>query len=664
MKVLFLSPLTFSMLIKRLLFLVLLTPFIGPSYSQDPRIDSLHELIGQSTNDSTLANLNLQLGEIYLRSELDSSVKYSERSLEFARKSAIKNQIIKALSLSGNYYERKAEYDEAMTRYQEALDLSRETEDIKGLAVVLNNIAIIHTDRGEFPKALEMYQEALDCEEKLGNKQGIAEAYNNIGIIYYYQQDMDRVFEYFEKSIEISEEIDDVDGMKRGYNNIGALYYYFENFEKAEDYYNRSYELAVRENDKLQMSQNLNNLSNTYHKKGELAKAIDFLNQSIDIKLEIEDYAGVANSYHNFGSLYHKEKEYNKAEEYYLKSIDFATEHKSRYILQEAYQNLASLYDETGRSDLAYDYVLLQSSVKDSILNIEKTKIIEETEAKFQTERKNRELAEKDKELAVSAQREAEAELKRKQTLYGLGGGSIGLLFLGLFVIQRNKRKSQAEKDAAVIEERDKGLKAVINAQEDERTRISKDLHDGIGQQLSGLKMAWQKLSSDIGSNNPDEFGRLMDLTKILDDSASEVRNISHQMMPKTLQELGLAPAIEDMLNKSLAHSDIEHSFETYNTDQRFKREIELGLYRVCQELVNNIIKHSGANMVSVQLLKNANNLVMIVEDNGRGIEPGSGDEGHGMLNMKSRMNTVNGEVNLEPSPGSGTVATVRVPLG
>ena len=234
-------------------------------------------------------------------------------------------------------------------------------------------------------------------------------------------------------------------------------------------------------------------------------------------------------------------------------------------------------------------------------------------------------------------------------------------MLIFLFIVQRNKRKAQIEKDLALLKEKDEGTKAVIEAQEEERRRISKDLHDGIGQQLSGLKMAWQNVSTKVGEKSPELYSDLMELTKVLDDSADEVRSISHQMMPRALQEFGLVPAIEDMLGKAFKLSSISYEFNHHKIE-RFHANKEVALYRICQELINNIAKHSQAKHVTVQLLKVKSHVVLMVEDNGVGMKEGQSD-GHGMLNIKTRLNLINGELHFNSHNHEGTTATIRVPV-
>jgi signal transduction histidine kinase len=135
-------------------------------------------------------------------------------------------------------------------------------------------------------------------------------------------------------------------------------------------------------------------------------------------------------------------------------------------------------------------------------------------------------------------------------------------------------------------------------------------------------------------------------------------------MMPKALAESGLIAAMDDMLHKSLGLSSIQYRLEHFKVDGvRFPERIEIGLYRVCQELINNIIKHSGASEVAVQLFRSKGWLIMIVEDNGRGFLHSPNQEGIGLSNVTSRIHTVDGEVSWEPGPQCGTVATIKVPV-
>jgi signal transduction histidine kinase len=232
---------------------------------------------------------------------------------------------------------------------------------------------------------------------------------------------------------------------------------------------------------------------------------------------------------------------------------------------------------------------------------------------------------------------------------------------ISFLIALRIKQRTEKEKNKAIIREKEAGIKSVIIATEEERKRIAKDLHDGIGQQLGGLKLAWQKLLEK--ESNATEKEKLRDLSKILDETAQEVRVISHQMMPRVLSEFGLVPAIDDMLKKSLSNTEIKYEYIHDGMDLRLPETIEISLYRICQELINNIIKHSGADVVSVQLMKSKSFIILVVEDNGKGFQTGKPVEGIGLQNISNRVNIVNGSVNFERGEKKGTSATIHIPF-
>ena len=221
------------------------------------------------------------------------------------------------------------------------------------------------------------------------------------------------------------------------------------------------------------------------------------------------------------------------------------------------------------------------------------------------------------------------------------------------------QQKYEDEKSKAIMLEKDKGLKAMIQAQENERGRIARDLHDGVVQQIGSVIL---KARSFVDKYSPKEKGKANTFLQDLENSNQELRNISHQMMPRALKDLGMISAISDMLENSLTYSKIDYQFEHFNIDSRLPGRIEVTVYRITQELINNIIKHSNANHVNVQLFKADDDVILIVEDDGVGIKKKESD-GIGLLNISSRVDMMQGTVNFEPSPNSGTLVTVKIPI-
>lgn len=206
----------------------------------------------------------------------------------------------------------------------------------------------------------------------------------------------------------------------------------------------------------------------------------------------------------------------------------------------------------------------------------------------------------------------------------------------------------------SLAKEKDLGLQMTLEAQEQERQRIAKDLHDGVVQDIISMKFIIRDLPDTQEKSN---------ILKRLDKTANEVRNISHQMMPFALKELGLIPATKDLLERLLIPNNIKYEFEKIGDfDKRLPEKIEVSLYRILQELINNVIKHSKADAVTVTISNRKGNLLLLFEDNGKGLGQGVRNVGLGMTSLDSRVKMLKGKIEFE-SENAGTTAIINIPL-
>lgn len=220
-------------------------------------------------------------------------------------------------------------------------------------------------------------------------------------------------------------------------------------------------------------------------------------------------------------------------------------------------------------------------------------------------------------------------------------------------------RKLEKDRDEAVIREKRKGIASILKAQEAERQRIAKDLHDGIVQEIGSNIIRWRNL---LASDHP--IGqKANELIASLENSNAELRALSHQMMPKALSALGVIAALEGLLDGSLKPLQIEYEFENFGISERLPENLEIAIYRIAQELIQNITKHSQASHVNIQLFKVGSDINLIVEDDGVGFDFEQAFDGIGMHNIKSRLDPLNGTIHFEAGPQRGTLATVKIPL-
>lgn len=206
---------------------------------------------------------------------------------------------------------------------------------------------------------------------------------------------------------------------------------------------------------------------------------------------------------------------------------------------------------------------------------------------------------------------------------------------------------------------------ALIEGQENERMRVSQELHDGLGQLFTAIKLNLQHLKSGIqnNDNSNDIEQRATELENNIGIAIAEVKNISRNLMPDVLWQFGLKPALEDLVAKWNSTVKQKVSLELVDLNERFSPELEKALFRMCQELLNNSIRHGMPEQVYIQVINHGDSIVLMVEDDGVGFDPKNTTKGFGLRNIWSRAEVFEGQVEIDSQPGKGTVTTVEIPL-
>jgi len=518
------------------------------------------------------------------------------------------------------------------------------------LAEVYQRLGIVHYLQGTYDSSTYYNLEAIGIYESLGNSIKAGTVLCTQG----YQskrRDLSEAFQFFRKGLKILEKSNATSELLAAYDNFGVLFEMRNDLDSAEIFYSKALQLKTTLNDSIGIPYSLNNLALIAILRQNFGPAKALLDQAYNIRLVRNDQFGLIENTSLYGDYYQAVKENKTAIEYYLQSNAMCDQ--LNYLRQKHYnlEQLLVCYESEGKFAAALKAAKESAVLQDLLQREQNNKTVIELEQRFK-------VAEKDKSIA-----ELEKETAEKRLYILLIGVALLVVFFGaLLIFQINKRHASNLKNAAILTEREAGLKAVFDATESERKRIAKDLHDGIGQQLSGLRLGWEGLEQNIRPLLPEQSAKLHALNTVLDEACIEVRSISHRMMPKALQEKGILAAIDDLLRKSIGITSINYRVEHFRIDnERFDERIELGLYRICQELIGNILKHSKATDIIVQLYKNTNQIIMIVEDNGVGFDPAIKKDGTGLKNIESRLQTIGGAVTWERGPERGTVASVKV---
>jgi signal transduction histidine kinase len=495
--------------------------------------------------------------------------------------------------------------DSSVYHAQQAIHHFREQDDKLMLGVTLCDLGHV-TRRRDTDQALVYYREGIGILEDLDAKLELTRGYNNLSMVYEVMGVMDSALYFGRKGLVLVEQLRDSTGLPYSLNRVAFYLLHDKEFEEAQ-------RLMLRAD---------------------------------SIRRATRDEHGMAEQLLYFGDLYQAWSKVPEAIARFNEAIQAARTAQVPYMEQYAQERLAELYDVQGDHLNALVATRRAFAIKDSLFNESNSKTIFELEQRYQ-------VAEKDRSIA-----ELGAEAARRQLYIWISLIALVLVVVsGLLFYQVKQRRLRAERDAAIIAERDAGLKAVFDATENERRRLAAELHDGIGQQLGGLKHRLESIKSGNGMAAP-----LDEVIHIVDDTSREVRDLAHQMMPKALSRVGLVPALEEMLQRSFHGTGVLCAFDHFGVDADLRPELATGLYRIAQELVGNILKHAQATQVDVQLLRNKEHLVLLVQDNGKGYTPGT-SPGIGLRNITDRARSLGGTFTISGAAQQGTEASVRVPI-
>lgn len=547
------------------------------------------------------------------------------------------------------------------TRLENGLETAIAQTDSLTTAKLKTMLSTVTMLMGDHEASLQHAIDAIHLYEALNEYARAGGIYCGIG----YQikrRELDKGIEYMRRGLKLLEQYPDSMELEPANSNFGVLKEMKGELDSAKFYYNRAYAIALAKKDSIAIPYSLHHLGGVELMQENYDEAKRLFDEGLLIRTLRNDRNGMAESHIFVGEYFKEIGSVDSADYHFNRAILLSYEIGIPYMRQYCYDQMAQMYENAGRNKEALLFYKKYDAVRDSLLQKQRTEQLAEMETRFET-------TQKEKENLILKQEKQEQELivsRQQKWIIGLIGAALVILFLSMLVIQRNRSKEAAKRDAAIIEERERGLRSIIQATEDERKRIAKDLHDGIVQSLTGLSLRMQKQSGSVAAKATGLSKEMNATRKTLDEAISEVRGISHQMMPRVLSEMGLVPALDDMLGKSLGMTEIKYEFEHHKVENdRFADNVEVSLYRICQELINNIIKHSEAKAVSVQLLKTKTHLVLVVEDNGKGFtfDDPNNQNGIGLMNITSRAKAIHGEVSYEPSPEQGTVASIRVPL-
>jgi signal transduction histidine kinase len=654
--------------------------FSGKSFTNDTqgRIDSLIAVTNTDVADSVMLVCLLDISYYYQPIDTVKMWEYYHKTVNYAQKVNRLDMVSSAQIDIGNWYYYTGDLKTARTWYLKCIYTAREAGDLQTELLSWLNIADLKSsttdyDRhleivdsclkvaienempdvimpcyglyglnywrlGDYDKAMEFSFKSLKLAEDLGWEAKVLQLHNNIGLIYRDREEYDKALIHLKQSMKTLYFVD-----PESYHHIGRIYMKQAKYDLSQLYLDSCETIAIERN-------NQNILSGALNSKAELAilqnkvqeaKSLLIIAKDIVESIDQDGYKGEV--YLNLSSVFRLLEQYDSSLFYANKGIERSLGLGEKESLASGYRKLSETYQDFGDFKNGLQYIEKYNVIRDSILNEKRLKNISVVEIKYET-------AIKDLEIEVSRKNLNRLKKEKEELLWG------SVLVLGLLVmlsvviasyfkVSSVKKENQMQADFT---------KHILLSQEIERKRIASDLHDSIGQNLLLIK-----------SNKYIQDNKNME--SIVTQTLEEVRSISRGLHPVQLERLGFTAAIEEVIDKCEKSSEILISDDIENIDKLLTSENELNLYRIIQECLSNVLKHSKAKSAKVDIRPIGNKVVCTIQDNGIGFNYRSkikGGKSIGLTSLNERVKYLGGKLTISSASTTGTMYKFVIPIG
>jgi two-component system NarL family sensor kinase len=491
----------------------------------------------------------------------------------------------------------------------------------------------------------------------------------------------------------------------RCYFYLGHVHSELGKFDKAADYYRQSNKLAHLSNDheftarsELAIASNLadrgltrqalpvlqraliqcrqaglirqqaiacNNLGILYRELMQYEHALGYFRQSLAIHMQLGNLTEIATEYNNMAMIRMHQDRHAEAIPLLLQAESFSPS------FSEIYHNLALCYAETGNYKQAYFYKNIHKHLDDSINGVAMLERTEQLQEEFEAGKRQMEISTLKQENEVKELRN-KVFLKQRDIFIGLACMLLFISVLVFFILQQKIRNTRQvnEKDRQIhLQQLDEVMRnselqsmhTMLDTQEKERRRIAEDLHDRVGSMLSTVKVRFSNLVPP-GAVAKQEHTEYEKLSRLIDETCEEIRMVSHNLVSGVLDTFGLVPALND-LKDALSKSGTDISISCYNMEARVPKHIEISLYRIFQELINNTIRHAAATRIDIEINRFENRLSLIYTDNGLGFDTAATVKGIGLRSIQSRIDKLDGSLHIDSGKGNGSTFIITIQL-
>jgi signal transduction histidine kinase len=621
--------------------------------------DSLLKLLPAAKDDTAKVQLYLDIGNAYDLDDTKTAGEYYLMAGELSKRLRYNKGTIKFISNYTAVLNARGSFDSSLLLNKQSIQLANSLGDDIVLGKTWANTGNVFNYLAQYDSAAFYYETAKMFFERAGDNILRGRMSDLLQELYWQLGKYQKGITLGTEAVSLLKNTGDNLPLGRAFLNLGNNYASFGYADSAYKCYNTALAISKSTGYKVLELACMQGLADIYLKKFEPSRMRPYYEKALAISKEIGSYDGEAIARRGLALYFLLKNELGPAKEDISKALSITDSLGLKYDHVNNLKVLASILFASHDMREAEQCLDSASRMENRLSGDEMQKNTLAIEKKFETEKK---------ETQIKLQQE---QLRQRSILnYFLIAGSASLLLILLLSYRnyRNRKKLQQSRiDELETERQLTAAEAVLKGEEQERTRLARDLHDGLGGMLSGIKFSLRNMKENLimTPDNAQAFERSIDM---LDSSIKEMRRVAHNMMPEMLLRYGLNIAVEEFCNEINRSGAIHANYQFVGAnDKTIDQTIAVTVYRIVQELVNNAIKHANAQNVLVQLqVSDQEKLLMItVEDDGKGFDKGllAGSKGMGWSNIQNRVDFLKGKMDINSELGKGTSVLIQIYL-
>ncbi len=557
----------------------------------------------------------------------------------------------------------QSRFDESLQLCERTLQLAMRKKDRKEIGYAYTAIGLVYVNKSFYQRALENYFLAVDHLAAVNDTSSLCRLYDRISGCYYPLKLYEKSLQYEEMSLNCVEGIDDTGRIRNACFNIGLVLKELGQYSKAVFYYQRAASLNTGDaRDQIMDCRLEYAFAALYNAQGDHVRAAGYAKKGADLSRSLDFQSGVSMNLGELGRAYLYLNRTKEALAALKESVDIAQRDNLGEELLLGLDVIRFAEAANGNMIASAGYDRMYRKLYDSVFNQQAASNIQELESKYRSTEKQNEIIRLQGEKKIQ-----NLSIQRKNILNGILIGSVAVILLVSLLAYRNYKQKQKLQQQRINElETEKKLmatEAVLKGEEQERTRLAKDLHDGLGGMLSGIKYSLNTMKGNLimTPENAQAFERSMDM---LDSSIKEMRRVAHNMMPEALVKFGLDTALKDFCNDINQSGALKVNYQSIGLENAsIDQTTSITIYRIVQELLNNTMKHAAATNAIVQVGKTDQVLSVTVEDDGKGFDKSllNTARGIGWDNIQNRVEFLKGRLDVDSQPGKGTSVHIEL---